>query len=384
MRPLWAVFPAVLLVCLRGALGHASVPAPENVTVQCEDQMPVVYWNYSSQQPTKFNVSLKGSGTFFSVRTEAHELDLSGRGWLDGMQMFEFLYINITAEQGTVPSRSEWRPSRSFSYNRHKTVNIKCRLKFPPVNLTGEGEELTLSFENPLYFFKELRSIRDSAAFEFKIHTNSETEPLQRRCGPAERVCKFSVSSEDAEPCVNLTGHITKGAEQIAVQHIGPVCATARATAPTTDGLWVVAILVVVVIIIVILLLTYGICKTRAWVFPKIPTPEALIPSGPILRPSVHQPEPVYSSIQIIGTRPRAGEDPESPSPDSVLVPTEDQALILPPGYSEYHDESGNSTQTDTLSLHSTDSEAEVSNYERRPELLQMDVSGDLVTGYTG
>lgn len=376
MRPLWAAFLSLLLP---GALVHALVPAPENVTVRCGDQRPVVSWDYRPQQLTNFNVHLLGSGQRFSAQTVDHELNLSDFVWNSSEQMFNYLYVAVTAEQGLNQSKPSESPS--FSYNLHKTVAVTCNLKFPPVTLTVEGAEATVSFENPLHFYKELRTIKDYSKFDITIIIAKRSEH-DRACGQTP-VCKFSVNlPEDAEPCVNLSGvigHGNYGQEQISVQLIGPVCATA-----TTDLLWVVAVVIFVLFIVLISLITFGVCKTRAWDLTKIPTPQtlALNLQNPTL--SMHQSETVYSSVQITGTRPRTIEDPESPCPESShrVQEDEDRVLIPPPDLCEDQDESAESTKTETLSLHSSSSEIEVSNYERRHP-VEVDMGGDMVTGYT-
>ena len=107
------------------------------------------------------------------------------------------------------------------------------------------------------------------------------------------------------------------------------------------------------------------------------------IPSSQSYRPSILKPVEV-SPIQITGLRQRTIPDPESlSSPDTFKVQDEDQVNFLPKGLEVDLDESAESTKTETVSLHSSVSEIEESNYERRVRVLEMDVSGDLVTGYT-
>lgn len=368
---LWAAVSALL--ALPGAL--LDVAAPENVRVRCGDQRPLVSWEYRSQQPTIFEVQLNGSGQSITTRTPDHELDLSPFVWSSRTQMFEYFYVRVTAKQG--PHRSESRESPSFSYSRYKAVDQTCNLTFPPINLTREGADATLSMENPLYFYNELRAIEDSAVFCLEIITESG---LQEKQCSWDRICKFFVDlPEDAEPCVNLTGFIRYGAEEINVRHMDPVCVT-----PPTDMLWLFAILFVVIFVCVIALLTVAVCKYRAWAFPKIPTPQTLkLPSSPSSRLSMSQPDTVYSPVQITG--PRTSQHPESPGlPESLQVQDEDQLSFLPEDPREDLDESGESTKTETLSLHSSGSEIEESNYESRVQIMEMDLSGDLVRGYTG
>lgn len=374
LLPLWAAVSALLL-SLPGALLH--VAAPEEVRVRCGDEKPLVSWNYSSDQPTNFTVQLLGSGRSYHIRTRAHELDLSSYVWSSPAQMLEYFYVLVTAEQE--PNRSKPSNSPSFSYNGLKPVDQSCNLTFPPINLTREGADATLSMENPLYFYKELRDIKHSAVF--KLNIIKEHGHKEEWC--FHKICKFSVDlPEDAEPCVNLTGSIEPrpGAE-INFQQIDRVCIT-----PPTDGLWLVAILVVVIFVCVIALLSVAVCKYRAWAFPKIPTPQTLkLPSSPNFRSSMTQPDPVYSPVQITGPRPETTLDLESPSPPEIHQDQDqDQVPFLPADPREDQDESADSTQTETetLSLHSSSSETEESNYERRAEI--MDLSGDRVIGYTG
>ncbi|KAJ0033651.1 hypothetical protein NQD34_000758 [Periophthalmus magnuspinnatus] len=252
-----------LLLGLHTALGLALVPAPEDVTVHCSDNRPRVSWNYRSHTSANFTVQLVVNEGSFQSQTRHHEFDLSDFIWSNKMQMFDFMYVKITATQG--PNRSEPTRSCSFSYNMFKTVDITCRLKFPPVNLTSDGSKATLTFDNPLHFYKELKAIQP-AVFELDIIMKNSTQ--HRQCFFSEKHCIFSLDfPENSNSCVNLTGHVRKGLEQIEVLHLEPVCPTTPPVDVVTE--WVVAILSLVIIFIVIVAVTMAICKVASLDFSK-------------------------------------------------------------------------------------------------------------------
>ncbi|XP_055014654.1 interferon gamma receptor 1-like isoform X2 [Boleophthalmus pectinirostris] len=386
MPPLWAAL--ALLVGL-GAPGHGLVPAPEKVMVQCSDHRPRVSWTHDPHDPhdphspTLFTVELRVNGKSFVNQTHDHEFDLSDFVWSSEEQMFEYMFVQITATRG--PNQSAKSRPISFSYKLHKVVDVKCHLTFPPVSLVSDGVGATLTVENPLHFYKELKLIQRSAEFELSISIKNRDE-VRDKC--EEKDCKHYLDfPDDWDSCVNLTGLIIKGNEKIEVRHTGPVCATA----PSAAALWLVAVLSVVVLVVVIVSLATAICKVKAWVFPKTPTPQALVPNPSnqkVLFPSA---ETVYSSVHISGSKPGPKlHDPESP--ESEDVQTEHQVLIRTEDvrkdsawYRDYQDESGESTKTETVSINSLDSdEIPATNYERRTHNVNMDLDGDVVEGYMG
>lgn len=389
MRWVRAALAAVLL-CLHGAAVHASLAAPENVSVRCGDHRPTVSWDYNSPQPHVFAVQLAGSERTFSVQTVERELDLRKFVWLSVEQIFGFHYITVTAEQDS--NRSKTSRSPTFSYNKLKAVDVHCSLMFPPANLTAEGPQAKLTFGNPLYFYKELKALRDT---QYEVKFTAATGNASHHDGKCkqERICESSVSvPEGAEPCVTLSGVITNGYQDIAVTSVGSVCAAER---PLSEELLLgVAFAGVSILILVICVLVVFVCKTQAWSVSKTPTPQNLNPQSHS-RPHAHRADTVYSQVQIIGPRSQTREDPHSTSPDSTegrdessvrnLAPdlAEDQVLI--PDLHEDQDGSAESMQTETSSIHSSEDEIQVSNYERHNLLdINIDMSGEMVKGYTG
>ncbi|XP_072319775.1 interferon gamma receptor 1-like [Eucyclogobius newberryi] len=160
MRPPWAAVAAVCAVVLGvPVLVHGLVAAPENVTVQCSDHKPRVFWNYSSRVPTEFTVQFRGSGEHPSEnKTVDHELDLRDLVWRSQKQMLDYMFIYITAGQRSNQSTR----SPSFSYNKYKTADVKCSLMFPRGNLSVDGSGATLTLKNPLHIYKELEVIEGS------------------------------------------------------------------------------------------------------------------------------------------------------------------------------------------------------------------------------
>lgn len=385
MRCLRAAFTTVLL-CLHGAALHASAAAPENVRIKCKDHRPTVSWD--SPQPGTFTVKLSGSKRNFLVQTAERELDLSEFLWSSTEQIFDYYIVTVTAEQGL--NRSSRSPS--FSYNKYKTVDERCSLRFPPLSLTKEGPQATLTFENPLYFYKELDVLRHTR-YELKFTTVTLKGHEDGGC-KQKQVCKFSVDlPEDAKPCVTISGVISISYQDISVTHEGDVCAEERPLLP--ELLWTVSI-VGVIFIAVILVLVFLICKNQVWSFDKTQTPQTLAQMPQTHRPpSIHRPDTFYSRVQILGPISQTSQDPHSASPGSTedqaedqalihaLDQDEDQALIHEPNQAEYRDGFIDSIQTKNCSIHSSEDEIQESNYESRGVLIEMDVSGDVVKGYT-
>ncbi|XP_072319774.1 uncharacterized protein [Eucyclogobius newberryi] len=194
-----------------------------------------------------------------------------------------------------------------------------------------------------------------------------KTIEIKKTFSCREKVFKVFVElPEDSDLCVNVSGTIRSGNQEIQVLHPGPVCAPSGAG---DEGPWVLLCLCFVIFLFVIVGLMVAICKTRAWIFPKAPIPNALVVNAQKERLSAPPSETAVSSVQIAGP----GRVPESETEELVLIPPEDLQ----------EDDSGESTKTETISVHSSSSEEiEVSNYERRPILIDLDDNGDVVTGY--
>ncbi|KAK7930626.1 hypothetical protein WMY93_007021 [Mugilogobius chulae] len=352
------------------------VPAPENVKVQCSDHRPWVSWDHPDPH-VEFIVRLDGSGKHFEAKTRDHKFNLSDFVWFNDEQMFEYLIVYVTAMNGS--NRSERGQSPSFSYYPSKTVDLKCTLKLPEANLTLGDSGATLTVKNPLHFYKELKNLQNTSHFELYIKNGLQKK--EELC--QQEICKVVVDLPE-DSCVNVTGFIQKQSEYIKVLRQEPVCA---AIGGASAELWLVAVLGVVLLLLVIVGVIVASCKTRAWIFPKIPTPKTLVvPNQQSHTVSMPPPEN-YSIVQI--TAPEKGlctEDPEYDevhAEDQILMQHEDQREDHP----EYQDDSETSTQTETVSMHSSGSEGIiVANYERRPQLIdvemEMDMDGDMVNAY--
>uniref|UniRef100_A0A3Q3KTR0 Interferon gamma receptor 1 n=1 Tax=Mastacembelus armatus TaxID=205130 RepID=A0A3Q3KTR0_9TELE len=185
----------------------AAVPPPEKVDVTCQNLKTTVSWDYSEDQPqTSFTVALGGSGRHFETNTTDHQYDLSHFIWGSEQQYMDLHYVTVTAIQGG--NRSEPVESKTFSFNTLKTVNVKCELDFPPANLTVQESVATVTFQNPLHVYKELKeAVRDdSASIKFRVSPGGESD---QTCSLTQKVCRYDVQlPEDGGMCVKLEGRL--------------------------------------------------------------------------------------------------------------------------------------------------------------------------------
>lgn len=389
MRQVDAVVTALLLFISLSGL-NALVPAPENVTVKCENQRTTVQWDYSDQRPnTTFIVSLSES---HEVRTLDREFDLSRFIWESEDHYMDFHYVSVTALQGS--NRSAPVPSQTFSFNRFKTTDITCKLDFPPVKLTVEESEATVTFDNPFHFYKELERANkpSTAVFSFKV-VFENNDHTQCRCGVDQRRCKCSFEiPEDTEPCVTLSGQIVEGnvvGGHIQFNEKGHVCPEPFVEPEPTRAHWLAVALMLTIVSFVIIGLTVAICKLRAWTLKTPPLPNPLVsnPQSHSKPRTLIEHAPDFSPIQIIGFRAPPFDPEEDSPPADAPDKSEATALIL----QEPHDDKyTDSLDTETFSLHSSLSssslEMEWPLYEARPHLVNMNLGDgdeDMVTAYT-
>uniref|UniRef100_A0A3P8S403 Fibronectin type-III domain-containing protein n=1 Tax=Amphiprion percula TaxID=161767 RepID=A0A3P8S403_AMPPE len=199
-----------------------AVPPPRNVHVSCQNAKVSVSWDYSKQQPhTIFRINISGSS-----ETTDHHFDLSHFVWKSEENYKDFLYVTVTAIQGD--SQSEGVQSNSFSFNYLKTVDTQCSLDFPPVDVKEDESGATVSFPNPVHFYKELeQTVNPNAAPVFQYIVSS----VKNHCiCSVYRVdtCKLDVPfPEGVKKCVRLKGTLfdSNFVNQLVVRETAEICA---------------------------------------------------------------------------------------------------------------------------------------------------------------
>ncbi|MEQ2281791.1 hypothetical protein AMECASPLE_034020, partial [Ameca splendens] len=152
------------------------VPPPSNVTVNCQNLQTTVSWDYSEHQPhTIFQVKICGTNTVrsFEANTTDHQYDFSDFVWESQEHYMAFLCVNVTAIQGG--KQSEVVRSKSFSFNMLRSVDIKCMLDFPPVDVLRTEKRSSVGFQNPVKFYNELkRTIKQDGVLEYTVSSATE------------------------------------------------------------------------------------------------------------------------------------------------------------------------------------------------------------------
>uniref|UniRef100_A0A3Q1G3G3 Fibronectin type-III domain-containing protein n=1 Tax=Acanthochromis polyacanthus TaxID=80966 RepID=A0A3Q1G3G3_9TELE len=184
------------------------VPPPTHVNVICQNAKVSVSWDYSELQPhTTFWVNVKN-------RTTDRQFDLSHFVWKSEENYNGFLYVTVSAIQGE--KESEGVQSNSFSFNYLKTVDTRCYLDFPPVDVKEDGSGATVSFPNPVHFYKELET--DAA------HVFSYTPPA--KCMMGVNTCKLDVLfPEGVKKCVRLKGMLFDSKSVNQFRETAEICA---------------------------------------------------------------------------------------------------------------------------------------------------------------
>ncbi|KAK2817506.1 hypothetical protein Q5P01_025697 [Channa striata] len=366
---LGAAFAAVLL-CGASAV---IVPPPTNVVVSCQNLKTTVSWQHSSQQPeTRFRVTIDGSSGNSSNETTEHEYDLSHFVWRSKEHYLGFHTVTVTALQGG--DQSEPTSSKSFSFNHFKTVFLKCLLEFPPVNLTVREATATLSFPNPIHFYKELEQAvkQEDAVLELSISTDKGT--LEKKC-----------------------------IDQVDFNKTGRICAR-----HLDDGLtahWTIVALMLGIFLFVIVVATAAVFKVKAWTMKSyIPIPSPLVKLDTKLQWFVETPTETCSPVTVTDrSRPGSledvhhlskddGDDSDSGRSSSSLGFQSSENLynhrqlldgsnqeLESRGHRTDEDFTDDSVKTECVSL----DEEEASPYDRPQNLHDMG-DGDMVICYTG
>ncbi|KAK5898875.1 hypothetical protein CesoFtcFv8_008412 [Champsocephalus esox] len=262
-------FTALLL--LLSGLSAAFVPPPSNLTVICTSPSVNLSWEFSEQQThTQFKIDVRGSGNkeIHTVWVKERYFDAFDFVWKSEASFMDFYGVNVTAFQGENRSKEA---KITFTFNDFKTTDVKCHLDFPHVDLMETDSGATLSFQNPLHYYKQLKqAIGSDASFTFEA--SSETGQLKEDCGQHEN-CKLDiVFPADVEKCVTLKGDLLESIGGQAFRQIDKICAK-----PEEKDLTVALVVLLFVLGIVIVVIIIIIIKVRAWTMEVPDTPPSLI-----------------------------------------------------------------------------------------------------------
>ncbi|NP_001347806.1 interferon gamma receptor 1 precursor [Austrofundulus limnaeus] len=265
-----------VLFLLSGA-SSVIVPAPTNVTVSCQNVKTTVSWIYNKQQPdTTFKVTIQPEDSQpHVVYTREHSYELGSFVWQSQKLYMSFLYVTITAIQGG--NQSEAVKSNSFSFNNLKTVHTKCFLDFPHVNLLMHEMKMSVTFQNPLSFYKELNSTVEGTSSEFTFDVILDEHKFSGKCFVKDSYCKLDVKfSEGEDKCVSLTGHLlyNNGINFVSFRKTHRFCSTEP---PEHDhGVNYLAVLLMSSFVLLICVMIILICKVKAWTT-KTPDPPKIL-----------------------------------------------------------------------------------------------------------
>ncbi|XP_037620472.1 interferon gamma receptor 1 [Sebastes umbrosus] len=391
------VFTVLLLIT---GVSTGIVLPPANVTLSCSNLNVTVSWDYSKPQPqTSFRVHIGGSAGEYVNETTEHRYDLSHFIWASEDRYTGFHFVTLTAIEGG--NQSEPVTSKTFTFNYLKPAHIKCELDFPPVDVDVNEKDsgVTVSFMNPLFFYRELKQAvkPDTASFQFTV---SGAGDFERSCSAQQENCKSDIVLPDnKEKCVRLKGLLFagNGVGQVQFRETGRICAS-KYTGKYTDvyiitlaiGLLVLAIVIGVIIIII--------CKVKAWTMdiPSQPKPLIIDPLLPNHRGLKYVPvsptdiSAVNVSVNKPCKNPSVSSEEDNDLQDVVAgfgSQPPDMSCAeegLQEGYlrddDSADDSADDSVKTEIVLI--VLEEEEVSPYDR-PHALQMDMGdGDMVTGY--
>ncbi|XP_078129530.1 interferon gamma receptor 1 [Sander vitreus] len=358
----------------------ANVPPPTNVMLSCLNLHVAVTWEYSEQGPqTRFIVQIEGSeGEPYERETPDHQYDLSDYIWASEERYMDFHYVTVTAVEGG--NQSEPVSSKTFSFNDLKTVKIKCKLNFPPVDVDEEDSGATVSFRNPLHYYSQLKHAVKTAATSFEFTVSSGVEDFDSVCTANQKNCKHDISfPEGVEKCVNLTGmlydrlHVSK-----MLFNKTRVCVTPLTELPAIAFAIMLFLLLVLISVIIFL-----ICKAKAWTM-KLPSlPQSLEDFKTVKNHRDWEYDPVsgldYSLLTVVPAEACKNLSVSSEDGDSL---TENSCCPSGGELEGYEDVAEDSAETLSIDLEGVE-EMERSLYDC-PHNLQVDMGdGDMVTGYS-
>lgn len=390
----------VLLLLISG-VSAVSVSPPTNVRVSCQNVKVSVRWDYGTKEPqTIFRGKLHPNCTF---ETTDHEYDLSNCIWKSGEQRYlSFMYVSIAAVQGS--NHSVAVASNTFSFSNLRTVDTKCSLEFPPVEIKAKEQMATVSFQNPLKFYKEIAQ-KDMHGYEINFTVEDEKGAFKSSC-TTEEICQYNVScKKGVKKCVNVSGILfVRWSSSLQVKFKeteAETCTICASETPSQHAGFNEVILAAVLsslLLFVLIVVTACICKLKAWTFkPSDTLPSSLKDSAG--NQNKHPPNPTRPHISRISVESldSCQNDPE----ETVLLKDTGQSADNSSAGSDYNP--GNSCYAERPHLDSSDSDrsgtdddsgddsvkTECVSIEERsaydcPHVMMDMGGGDMVTGYTG
>lgn len=387
----------VLLLLISGVSAVIVLP-PTNVRVSCQNVKVSVRWDYRTQ-PQIFRGTLHPWNCTFE--TTDHEYDLSNCIWKSGDERYlKFMYVSVAAVQGGIKSEAE--KSNTFSFNRLATVDTICSLEFPPVEIELKEKMSTVSFQNPLKFYKEMAQ-KDTREYQIDFKVKNEQGAFTTSCTD-EKICQCNNVSfkEGVKKCVNVSGtlFVGVGAQQVEFKETETCTIRASAVSPPQSGSNEVILAAVLssLLLFVLIVVTACICKLKAWTFnPSDTLPSSLKDSAG--NQSKHPTNPTRPHISRISVK-SLGSSQDDPD-ETVLLKDTGQSADNSSAGSDYNP--SNSCYAERPHLDSSDSDrsgtdddsgddsvkTECVSIEERsaydcPHVMMDMGGGDMVTGYTG
>lgn len=382
----------VLLLLISG-VSAVSVLPPTNVRVSCQNVKVSVGWDYRTK-PQIFRGTLHPWNCTFE--TTDHEYDLSNCIWKSGDEKYlGFMYVTVAAVQDGIKSEAE--KSNTFSFKSSGTVDTKCSLEFPPVKLELKEKMPTVSFQNPLKFYKEMAQ-KDTREYKIDFTVKNEQGACTTSCTD-EKICQCNTVSfkEGVKKCVNVSGWllVRTGAQQVEFKET-ETCMVS----PPQSGFneMILAAVLSTLLLFVLIVVTACICKLKAWTFnPSDTLPSSLKDSAG--NQSKHPPNPTRPHISRISVE-SLGSSQDDPE-DTVLLKDTGQPADNSSAGSDYnpsnscyaerpHLDSSASDRSGTDDDSGDDSvKTECVSIEERsaydcPHVMMDMGGGDMVTGYTG
>nr|XP_049577275.1 interferon gamma receptor 1-like isoform X5 [Syngnathus scovelli] len=255
--PVIVAFTALLML-LKCALADVPLPPPTNVMVNCTDTQGTVHWQYGEEPNVRFRVEVGNPKSDYKRRaTKEHFYkNITARVWESLESAMDVYYVSVTA---VVPDRPLFPPiSTTFTYNRVKMADVKCKLAFPDVDVKADNGSTVVSFRNPLHHDPQLRhATRGAATLKF-IAAYDSGAVEENSCHPHQNVCRATFLPGSAK-CVTLTGWVSdSGGGRL---EFGP---SRRACIERSSGwatLPVVMVVVAVVVVVVVALIILAVVK---------------------------------------------------------------------------------------------------------------------------
>ncbi|XP_026027852.1 interferon gamma receptor 1 isoform X3 [Astatotilapia calliptera] len=379
----------VLFLLISGVSAVIVLP-PTNVRVSCQNVKVSVRWDYRTQ-PQIFRGTLHPWNCTFE--TTDHEYDLSNCIWKSGDERYlKFMYVSVAAVQGGIKSEAE--KSNTFSFNSFVTVDTKCSLEFPPVEIKLKEKMSTVSFQNPLKFYKEM----DTREYQIDFTVKNEQGEFTTSCTD-EKICQCDNVSfkEGVKKCVNVSGTLFVGVGAQQVEFKETETCTISPPQPGSNEVILAAVLSAL-LLFVLIVVTACICKLKAWTFnPSDTLPSSLKDSAG--NQSKHPTNPTRPHISRISVE-SLGSSQDDPE-ETVLLKDTGQSADNSSAGSDYNP--SNSCYAERPHLDSSDSDrsgtdddsgddsvkTECVSIEERsaydcPHVMMDMGGGDMVTGYTG